>query len=143
MADIRHSVPIKAAPEAVYKAITEPGGLRSWWTTDLEAEAVQGGLDVFRFEGGRVQMRMRVKSLSPGKRVRWQVEEPAPPEWEGTEISWDLSETNGGTTLLFAHRGWKSVDNSFPFINYSWGYYLVSLVRYLEEGKGFPHDKPG
>ena len=71
------------------------------------------------------------------------MEEPTPPEWEGTEISWDLSESDGGTNLSFAHRGWKSVDNSFPFINYSWGYYLVSLVRYLEEGTGFPHDKPG
>jgi hypothetical protein len=35
------------------------------------------------------------------------------------------------------------MENSFAFINYSWGYYLLSLVKYLEEGKGFPHDKPG
>ena len=142
MADILHSVPIKASPKAVYTAITDPEGLRSWWTTDVEAEAREGSLAVFGFEGGQVQMRMRVKSLSPGKAVRWQVEEPTPPEWEGTEISWDLSENDGGTSLLFAHRGWKSTENSFAFINYSWGYYLVSLVRYLEEGKGFPQDKP-
>jgi len=143
MADILHGVPIKASPEAVYKAITDPEGLRSWWTTDVEAEAKEGGLGVFRFEGGQVQMRMRVKSLSVGKGVRWQVEEPTPPEWEGTEISWDLTENEGGTNLLFAHRGWKSTGSSFPFINYSWGYYLLSLVKYLEEGTGFPHDKPG
>ena len=143
MADILHSVPIKAAPKAVYKALTDPEGLRSWWTTDVEAEAKQGSLAVFRFEGGQVQMRMRVKSLSPGKGVRWQVEEPTPPEWEGTEISRDLSKNDGGTRPPCAHRGWKSTENSFAFINYSWGYYLLSLVKYLEEGKGFPDDKPG
>jgi uncharacterized protein YndB with AHSA1/START domain len=111
MADVLHSVPIKASPKAVYKAITEPEGLRSWWTTDVEAEARQGSLAVIRFEGGQAQMRMRVKSLAPGKGVRWQVEDPSPPEWEGPEISW--------------------------------GYYLLSQVKYLEEGEGFPHDKPG
>ena len=58
-------------------------------------------------------------------------------------MTWDLSEANGGTSVFFGHRGWKSTENSYPFINYSWGYYLLSLVKYLEEGKGFPHDKPG
>jgi len=67
MADILHSVPIKASPKAVYTAITDPEGLRSWWTTDVEAEAREGSLAVFGFEGGQVQMRMRVKSLSPGR----------------------------------------------------------------------------
>src|SRR4030067_2496274 len=99
MADILHSGPIKAAPKAVYPPIPDPEGLRSWWTTDVEAEAREGSLAVFGFEGGQVQMRMRVKSLSPGKAVRWQVEAPTPPEWEGTEISWDLSESDGGTSL--------------------------------------------
>ena len=142
MPDILHSVTIKASPEAVYRAITEPNGLRSWWTTDVEAEAAEGSLAVFGFESGQVQMRMRVKSLSLTKGVRWLVEEPSPPEWKGTHVTWDLSEADGGTRVLFGHRGWKSTGESFPFINYSWGYYLLSMVKYLEEGKGFPHDKP-
>jgi hypothetical protein len=44
--------------------------------------------------------------------------------------------------VLFGHRGWTSTEQSFAFINYRWGYYLLSLVKYLEEGKGFPHNKP-
>jgi len=142
MVDILHRVPIGASREAVYRAITEPKGLSSWWTTDAEAEPKEGSLALFRFEEGRVQMRMRVKSLKPGTRVHWQVEEPSPPEWKGTEVTWDLSDQDGVTSVLFGHRGWASTEQAFPFINYSWGYYLLSLVKYLEEGKGFPHDNP-
>lgn len=142
MVDILHRVPIKIPREAVYRAITEPDGLSSWWTTEVEAEPTEGSLAIFRFEGGAVQMRMRVESLTPGARVHWLVEEPSPPEWKGTSVTWELSDQDGGTSVLFGHRGWKSTELSFPFINYSWGYYLLSLVKYLEEGKGFPQDKP-
>jgi len=142
MVDILHRVPIKVPREAVYRAITEPDGLSSWWTSEVEAEAREGTISVFRFEAGQVQMRMRVKSLTPGRRVHWLVEEPSPPEWKGTEVTWDLSENGGGTSVLFGHRGWTSTEQSFASINYSWGCYLLSLVKYLEEGKGFPHNKP-
>jgi len=143
MPDILHRFNLKAALKAVYQAITEPEGLSRWWTTDVEAEAREGSLAVFRFEGGQVQMRMRVEALSLNRSVRWGVEEPSPPEWGGTSITWDLAERDGGTEVLFGHRGWKSTEQSFPYINFSWGYYLQSLVKYLEEGKGFPHDTPG
>jgi uncharacterized protein YndB with AHSA1/START domain len=139
MPDILHRFQVKASPRAVYQAITEAGGLRSWWTTDAQAEPTAGSLAVFHFEGGQVQMRMRVQSLDPDRAVRWQVEEPSPPEWKGTTVTWDLTEREGGTEVLFGHRGWNSTEGSFPFINYSWGYYLLSLVKHLEEGKGFPH----
>ena len=142
MPDILHRLHVKAAPRAVYQAITEPEGLSRWWTTDVEAEDREGSLGVFRFEGGQVQMRMRVQSLTPNQSVRWVVEEPSPPEWGGTEITWNLSEKEGGTEVHFGHRGWKTTEQSFPYINYSWGYYLVSLANYLEQGKGFPHDQP-
>jgi len=139
MADILHLVPITATPAEVYLALTTGEGARSWWTTDAELEPEQGSLGIFRFEGGAVAFRMRIERLEPDKAVAWQVEEPAPPEWVGTRVTFDLQPADGGTQLLFGHRDWASIEGSFPAINYNWAFYLTSLKDYLEKGAGFPH----
>jgi hypothetical protein len=41
--------------------------------------------------------------------------------------------------LSFAHRGFKTADESYALVNTRWAYYLVSLRQYLETGKGGPH----
>ena len=139
MADILQMVPINAEPEAVYRAITQPEGLSAWWTTAVEAQAKVGTVAEFRFEGGQVVMLMKVVELDEPGVVRWQVEDPAPPEWAGTQVTWNISPSDDGAQLLFGHRGWDSTEGSFAAINYNWGYYLTSLKQYLETGEGFPH----
>jgi uncharacterized protein YndB with AHSA1/START domain len=138
MADILLMVPIEAPLEVVYRAISEPEGLSKWWTTSVEGTGDIGETLIFRFEGGGVEMRMGVESLEAPKSIRWRVEEPPPPEWEGTEVTWDLEVKEGMTHLLFGHRNWQSTEGSFPSINYSWAYYLTSLKEYVEKGEGFP-----
>lgn len=143
MPDILHMVPIDSEPGAIYGALTEQVGLSSWWTDDVQAEPREGSQSTFRFEGGMVVMRMEVDQLKPPKRVAWKVLDPAPPEWDGTMITFDISENEqGGSNLMFGHRGWESTDGSFPAINYNWAYYLTSLKDYLEKGEGFPFVNP-
>lgn len=139
MADILHEITIEAEPEQVYAALTEAEGLSSWWTSDVEAEPRQGSTAKFSFEGGMVAMIMKVEKLEPGRTVEWSVQEPAPPEWDDTTISWQLQPVAEGTKLRFGHLGWQSNDGSFAAINYNWSYYLTSLKQYLETGEGFPH----
>lgn len=139
MADILHMVPMEASPGAVYQAITTAEGLRSWWTGDAQAEPEQGSEAVFRFEGGQVEMRFRIESLEPDQSVAWTVLEPAPPEWEGTRVTFELTPGEQGTNVLFGHRDWESTEGSFPAISYNWSYYLTSMKQYLETGEGFPH----
>lgn len=139
MADILHMVPIEAPPGAVYRALTTADGLRSWWTRDAEAESSEGSEARFRFEGGEMEMRFRVDRLQEGESVGWSVLEPAPPEWNGTRVTFELTPSEGGTNLLFGHRDWASSEGSLPAISYNWSYYLTSLKQYLEEGEGFPH----
>lgn len=143
MADILLQVPLQAKPAEVYRALTEQSGLSSWWTDNVRAKAEQGSEAVFTFEGGMVEMKMKVAELDAPDRVAWQVLDPAPPEWEGTTITFDISEAeDGGSSLLFGHRGWKSTAGSYPSINYNWAYYLTSLKDYLEKGEGFPFVNP-
>ncbi len=42
MPDVLHEVTIAAAPDKVYKALTEQQGLEAWWTTHAIAEAKVG-----------------------------------------------------------------------------------------------------
>lgn len=139
MPDILHDLTILASPQQVYAALSEQEGLSSWWTREVDAEPEVGSTAVFRFEGGMVEMRMHVERLEPGQAVEWAVAEPAPPEWDGTRVTWELAPSEQGTSLRFGHRGWQSVEGSFASINYNWAYYLTSLKQYLETGEGFPH----
>ncbi len=139
MPDILLEVPIESDPTQVYDAITRAEGLRSWWTTDVEAEPEEGSTARFRFEEGMVEMIMRIDRLEEGRAVEWSVQDPAPPEWEGTRVTFDLTSSDEGSKLMFGHRGWESVDGSFASINYNWAYYLTSLKQYVETGEGFPH----
>lgn len=139
MPDILLQIPIAAQPEKIFQALTEQSGLTSWWTDQVQAEPRVGSVAVFTFEGGQVVMNMRIAELDRPNRVAWEVADPAPPEWGGTTITFDISEADqGGSSLLFGHRGWASTSASFAAINYNWAYYLTSLKDHLEKGEGFP-----
>ena len=43
MAEIKHQIPIQAAPEKVYAALATQQGLRGWWTADTDADEKVGG----------------------------------------------------------------------------------------------------
>lgn len=143
MPDILLEIPIEADPQEVYEAIVQPEGLRAWWTTDADAEPEEGATARFRFEDGMVEMIMRVDRLEEGRAVEWSVQEPSPPEWDDTRITFELTPSEEGTKMMFGHRGWDSVDGSFASINYNWSYYLTSLKQYVETGEGFPHREGG
>jgi hypothetical protein len=44
-----------------------------------------------------------------------------------------------GTSVLFTHNGWKTTEESFPFIAYSWAQIPPRLKKLAEEGKADPH----
>ena len=64
MVDILHAILIDASPEIVYNAITQEGGLKSWWTTDVKAEQKEGTVSVFGFYNHSVVFKMQIDELS-------------------------------------------------------------------------------
>lgn len=50
MTDLHHSVPIAAAPPAIYAAIATQAGMQGWWTKDTVMNATQGGAADFGFD---------------------------------------------------------------------------------------------
>ena len=142
MADIIHRIGIKAPASRVYKAVSTVAGVGGWWTKETLGSSKKGGTIVFRFraDDGSImgEMHGKVAELKPDKRVRWRVID-GPPDWIGSDITFDLSKGEGGMTILiFGHRGWKKSTESMAHCSMKWATFMLSLRDLVEKGKGKP-----
>jgi len=134
--DILHRIGIQGGtPEKVYEALTTIEGLASWWTTDTAGTPEVGGTIAFRFLPGGFDM--RVQELVPSKLVLWEVVD-GPPEWIGTEISFEITQVDDFTVVLFEHRGWATAPEFFYHCSTKWATFLLSLKQLVETGRGAP-----
>ena len=123
---------IKASPDRVYAAWTDPAQLRQWFgpeqvTTDnLIADPRVGGRfrwDLTNSDGEKMTMEGEFRELQPGKKIvftwQWLDDE----DWENhvSVVTVELSKRSGGTELRLLHeqlpneqsrdghtRGWNS-----------------------------------
>jgi len=135
MADILHRIGTKASPEAVYSALTTIKDLGAWWTTDTTGD--EDGVLMFRF-GEVGGFDMKVLERDPGKHVLWEVTD-GPAEWVGTTVSFDISQEDEWTVLLFAHAGWRDPVEFMYHCSTKWATFLMSLKSFVETGSGQPH----
>lgn len=141
MVDIIHRIGIKSLSAEVYKALTSLEGLANWWTEDVQGDdSIGGHIEfVFRTKSGELlgKMVMEVQVLNSDKEVRWRCIE-GPAEWVGTDITFDLSEQENQTILLFGHRSWREAVEFTSHCSMKWATFLLSLREYVETGRGKP-----
>lgn len=141
MVHIIHRIGIKATPGKVYKALSTIEGLAHWWTEETAGDEVIGGKIRFTFrtaEGAiKGEMLMEVKELDEAQRVSWKCVD-GPEEWVGTDITFDLSQQDDQTIILFAHRNWREAIEFTAHCSTKWAVFLLSLRDYVETGKGKP-----
>ena len=141
MADIIHRIGIKATAGQVFKAVSTIKGLSGWWTEKVEGDEQKGGKISFHFQTKKGEtlgsMTMEVQKLEPPTEIQWRCVD-GPPEWIGTSISFELSEQDGQTILLFGHRHWKEAVEFMAHCSMKWAVFLLSLRDYVESGKGKP-----
>lgn len=137
MAEILHSLTIKTTPGKLYFALTNQKGLASWWTRSANAEPKVDSIAEFIFGHGTTHFRMKIIRLIQNKLVVWHCL-GGQPEWESTQISFEIVPEGNHVRLNFEHRGWRSISGIYPKCNFDWAHYLASLRSYLERGKGFP-----
>jgi uncharacterized protein YndB with AHSA1/START domain len=136
MVDILHRIGVtSSSPDDVYAALTTLEGLSGWWTRDTTGETEVGGVIAFRFGPGGFDM--RVVELAPGKKVLWEVVD-GPPEWIGSQVSFELSQAGDFTIVLFEHRGWAEPVEFMYHCSTKWAVFLLSLKQLLETGQGAP-----
>lgn len=145
MVDIIHRIGIKAPAAKVYKALSTIEGLANWWTAEVEGdEQIRGTIEfIFRSETGDIKgkMTMEVQQLNPEKNVQWRCIE-GPAEWIGTDISFELSDQDDQTIIIFGHRNWREAVEFTAHCSMKWAVFLLSLREYVETAKGkpSPHD---
>jgi len=142
MSDIRHRVAISAPLESVYEAVATPEGLAEWWTRDgVRGESREGSKLRFFFGQPEPAAVMEVTRLDPDGHVSWNCIEGAD-EWVGTTITFDLTQADNETVVLFTHADWRSPSEFMAHCSARWAYFLLSLKSYQETGTGtpFPED---
>ena len=137
-AGINHQVGIKASPDAIYQTLTDTKTLAQWWTTDTRGSASRVG-DTIEFWFGTFCQKFMVTALEPGKRVVW----TSPlgqgnDEWEGTQVSFELSTDDKQTFVQFRHTRWRDSSTFQGHCSMRWAVFLLSLKDLLERGKGRP-----
>ncbi|MGH8542192.1 MAG: SRPBCC family protein [Gammaproteobacteria bacterium] len=141
MVDIIHRIGIKAPLAQVYEAVATAKGIAGWWSKETTGESRLGGAITSRFHGpdGRELGRMtyELTKLDPEKAVHWRFTD-GPPEWIGTDVTFELSRDGDQTLILFGHRNWREAVEFTAHCSMKWATFLLSLRQLLETGTGRP-----
>lgn len=131
-------VPVDADPGAVYEATATSDGVNGWWSNHTEGPDGAGSTMKVAFPDAPITFDFTVTEDVPGRRVAWRCRS-GPPEWVGTDVSFEIESGEGGaTSVLFTHGGWATTEESFPFIAYSWAQILPRLKKLAETGERAP-----
>ena len=121
MADIFHSLRMRASTDDVINAVTEDELLRPWWPDEGLVLAAQPARD---------QAVSRVERAISSS-VAWRCVE-GPEEWVGTDIMFAFARDGGDTVVRFAHRNWRDTSDSFAECTTKWGRVLLALKARVE-----------
>jgi uncharacterized protein YndB with AHSA1/START domain len=139
--DIVHRIGIKAPARKVYEAVATAQGVAGWWTRDTTGTATVGGKVHSRFlhpDGSEIGfMDFEMTRLEPDQEVRWRFID-GPPEWIGTEATFQLAQDGDMTILVFGHRNWKEPVEFMAHCSMKWAVFLLSLRELVETGVGRP-----
>jgi uncharacterized protein YndB with AHSA1/START domain len=137
MATILLRAPVEADPKTVYDNLVTSEGVNGWWSNHTEGPAGVGSTMKVAFPDAPMTFDFEVIEET-GQRVAWRCL-AGPPEWIGTTVSFDVqTDGDGATSVLFAHDGWATTDESFPFIAYSWAQILPRLKKLSESKEAAP-----
>ena len=132
MADIVHDFPIKATAQRVFRGISTPEGLDTWWTKKSAGIPALGNEYALWF-GPDYDWRAVVSRCVPGKEFELRMTR-AQEDWSPTRVGFDLEEKNGVTQVRFHHLGWPEPNEHFRISCYCWAMYLRHLKRNIETG---------
>jgi Activator of Hsp90 ATPase homolog 1-like protein len=137
------SFTVDQTPEEAFAAINN---VRGWWSGDLEGNTSNLGDEfTYRYEDLHFS-KQKLTELIPGKKVVWLVLDSHlsfvedKTEWNGTEITFEISKEGDKTKVQFTHLGLDSTHECFSACSGAWGSYINGSLRSLiATGKGKPN----
>lgn len=130
MYSIEHINYIKAPASVLYKALTTREGLAQIWTKKLNVEPEADYINEFDFDEGYIT-RMKIIELHESNRIIWKCI-ASDKKWVGTNISFELSEEKGITTIVLKQDNWRELTDFYRWCNYNWAMFLYRLKAYCE-----------
>ena len=120
---LRASVVIDAAPEAVFDSLTQPEHFRKWFGANVDIEPHVGG----RFAMGGFELDpggAKFVEFEPGRKATLRFA-------DGQTTSWELDGSDGKTRLTFVMSGFD--ESNPPYGAWTgWLYGVAALRRYSE-----------
>jgi uncharacterized protein YndB with AHSA1/START domain len=139
------SFTVDQSPEEVFNAIND---VRAWWSGEIDGRTDQLGAEfTYRYKDVH-RSTQKITELVPGKRVVWHVAEASlnfvkdKDEWNGTDIVFEITATQGKTELRFTHVGLVPAFECYGGCSGAWGFYVGESLRSLiTTGKGEPNPR--
>lgn len=131
---IELQIDVKASPEQVWAALTDPEELKRWFPPDARVTPGAGG-SIWLSWGPGVEGEARIETWDPPRRFRW-VEEHG-----GTRLAveWQIEARGGSTAVRLVHSGFGSGDkwdDWYDGTRRGWSYFVANLKHYLEVHRG-------
>ena len=138
MNEIEQTHTIAAAPDRVYRALTDAAEVARWFATSAKVDPTPGGRFTFEFLFDDASRNHTVdgelRTLTPNRTVAYSW--PAGHAKLPTDVSFSLAPKDGGTELTLVHSGWKDgTTDAMKEHDMGWGFFLSNLKSFLEEGK--------
>ena len=136
---------VDASTDQAFKSINNPA---KWWTENVTGSSQKTG-DEFTVRFGDVHYsNQKLVEIIPGKKVVWLVTDSKlnfikdKQEWTNTQISFEISNLNGKTKIVFTHIGLVPGIECFNACSNAWSQYIQkSLFNLLNTGEGQPDPK--
>lgn len=128
MPSILHRLTVDAPPQRVHDLVATTSGVERWWTGRPVTgnDAVGGGIEVFFGDQASAAAVFEIVERT-SRQVVWRCVD-GPRDWIDTRITYALEpRDDGGTTLLFSHRGWAEESEFMSGCSTNWAAYLTSL----------------
>jgi uncharacterized protein YndB with AHSA1/START domain len=138
MPDIFHDVPVNAPIDQVFRAVSAPEGLDTWWTKESAGRPEPGHEYVLGF-GPEYVWRALVTRCVPDAEFEFELVS-ADSDWTGTRVGFRLEPRERGTWIRFHHTGWPAVNEHYRVSCNCWAMYLRILRRSLEHGERVPYE---
>ena len=133
MADIKHSISIKASSANIYELLVTKKGIQKWLTKEdgwkIVGKETLG--DILFFHFGADHHELKISKLDTNKEVKWDCIF-GHPDWISTFILFRIENKGDKNILHFEHNGWKSKTEFFNQCNQVWAG-CVEDIKHIAE----------
>lgn len=141
--DFTTTIKTDQSPKEAFDAVTN---VRGWWSEEIEGNTAQLN-DVFDYHYEDIhRCKIKLVEVIPNQKIVWLVEEnyfkftKDETEWTGTKPTFEITEKEGKTELLFTHFGLNPAYECFEICRDAWTNYIQnSLKKLITTGKGEPN----